>query len=76
MKKVSIVVPVYKSENYIRKLIDSVLNQTYKNIELILVDDESPDSSGKICDEYAKQDNRIIVIHQKTQDAVGLAIQD
>ena len=71
MKKVSIVVPVYKSENYIRKLIDSVLNQTYKNIELILVDDESPDSSGKICDEYAKQDNRIIVIHQKNAGCCG-----
>ena len=71
MKKVSIIVPVYKSENFIRKLIDSVLNQTYKNIELILVDDESPDSSGKICDEYAKQDNRIVVIHQKNAGCCG-----
>lgn len=65
MKKVSIIVPIYKSEKYIEKLIQSVINQTYKNIELILVDDESPDNSGKICDEYAKKDNRIVVIHKK-----------
>lgn len=71
MKKVSIIVPVYKSEIYIRKLIDSILNQTYKNIELILVDDESPDSSGMICDEYAKSDDRIIVIHQKNAGCCG-----
>ncbi len=65
MKKVSIVVPIYKSEAFLPKLIDSVLNQTYKNVELILVDDGSPDNSGKICDEYAKKDNRIVVIHKE-----------
>jgi len=65
MKKVSIVVPVYKSEMYLEKLVDSILNQNYPNIELILVDDESPDNSGKICDEYVQKDNRVVTIHQK-----------
>lgn len=55
MKKVSIVVPVYKSEAFLPKLIDSVLGQSYTNFELILVDDESPDNSGKICDDYAQK---------------------
>lgn len=64
-KKVSIIVPIYKSEPFLPKLIESVLNQTYDNFELILVDDGSPDSSGKICDEYAKKDKRIIVIHKE-----------
>ncbi len=65
MKKVSIVVPVYKSEAFLSKLIDSVLGQSYTNFELILVDDESPDNSGKICDDYAQKDKRILVIHKK-----------
>ncbi|SHK66437.1 glycosyltransferase family 2 protein [Fibrobacter sp. UWH4] len=65
MKKVSIVVPLYKSEPFMNKLVDSVLNQTYQNIELILVDDESPDRCGEIADEYAKKDNRVVVIHKK-----------
>ena len=65
MKKVSIVVPVYKSEAFLPKLIDSVLGQSYTNFELILVDDESPDNSGKICDDYAQKDKRILVIHKK-----------
>ena len=65
MKKVSIVVPLYKSAKYMAKLVDSVLNQTYQNIELILVDDESPDEDGKIADDYAKKDNRVVVIHKK-----------
>lgn len=63
--KVSIIVPIYKSEAFINKLVDSILNQTYKNIELILVDDESPDNCPKICDDYAKKDKRVIVIHKK-----------
>ena len=65
MKKVSIVVPVYKSEAFLPKLIDSVLGQSYTNFELILVDDESPDNSGKLCDDYAQKDKRILVIHKK-----------
>lgn len=63
--KISIIVPVYKVEKYIHKCIDSILNQTFKDFELILVDDGSPDNCGKICDEYAKKDNRIIVIHKE-----------
>ena len=62
---VSIIVPVYKSEMFLEKCIDSILSQTYKNIELILVNDGSPDNSGKICDRYAKEDNRVIVIHKE-----------
>lgn len=65
---VSVIVPVYKVENVLHYCIDSILNQTYKNFELILVDDGSPDNSGEICDEYAKKDNRIKVVHKKTVD--------
>ena len=54
MKKIGIVVPVYNSEIYLKKCIESILDQTYKNIEVILVDDGSTDNSGKICDKYAK----------------------
>lgn len=57
------------------KLIDSVLGQSYTNFELILVDDESPDNSGKICDDYAQKDKRILVIHKKMVDAVMLEIK-
>ena len=62
---VSVIVPVYNSEEYIRACVDSIVNQTYKNLNIILVDDGSTDSSGKICDEYAKKDDRIKVIHKK-----------
>lgn len=62
---VSVVVPIYKVEKYINKCIDSIINQTYKNLEIILVDDGSPDRCPQICDEYAKKDNRIKVIHKK-----------
>lgn len=61
----SIIVPVYKVEEYLDQCITSVLEQTYGDFELILVDDGSPDNSGKICNVYAERDNRIIVIHQK-----------
>ncbi len=62
---ISIIVPVYKVEKYINKCIESILAQTYKDFELILVDDGSPDNSGAICDEYAKKDSRIKVIHKQ-----------
>lgn len=65
MKKVSIIVPVYNVENYISHCIESLINQTYKNIEIILIDDGSTDLSGKICDDYAKKDTRVNVIHKE-----------
>ena len=61
---ISIVIPVYKVEKYLEKCIESVLKQTYTNLQIILVDDGSPDNCGKICDEYAKRDSRIDVIHK------------
>ena len=68
---ISVVVPVYNVENYLRKCVDSILNQTYKNLQIILVDDGSTDSSGNICDEYANRDNRIEVIHKKNGGLVS-----
>ena len=62
---VSIIVPIYKAEKYIRQCLDSILAQTYTKWEAILVNDGSPDNSGKICNEYANKDNRFRVIHQQ-----------
>jgi len=62
---VSVIVPVYNVEEYLSRCIDSIINQTYKNLEIILVDDGSPDGCPKICDEYAKKDKRIKVIHKE-----------
>lgn len=61
---VSIVVPVYKVERFLRPCVDSILSQTYRDIQLILVDDGSPDGCGAICDEYAEKDNRVLALHK------------
>lgn len=78
MEKVSAIVAIYKSEKFLPKLIDSIINQTWQNLEILLVDDGSPDNSGAICDNYASRDDRIRVIHKKNGGAcearnVGLA---
>jgi len=76
--KISIVVPVYNVENELSRCIDSLINQTFKNIEIILVDDGSTDSSPLICDEYSKKDNRIIVVHKSNgglSDARNVGIE-
>ena len=62
---ISVIVPVYKVEEYIYRCVDSILAQSFKDFELILVDDGSPDNCGKICDEYAQKDKRITVIHKE-----------
>lgn len=64
MAKLSIIIPIYNAEEYLRECIDSAVNQTLKDIEIILVDDGATDSSPAICDEYAKNDNRVKVIHK------------
>lgn len=64
-EKISLIVPVYNVEKYLRKCINSILYQTYQNLEIILVDDGSKDKSGEICDEFKNIDDRIIVIHKK-----------
>jgi len=63
--KISVIIPVYKVEPYLNQCVDSVLAQTYENLEVILVDDGSPDNCGAICDEYAKKDRRVKVIHKE-----------
>ncbi|MFQ7292673.1 MAG: glycosyltransferase family 2 protein [Monoglobales bacterium] len=67
MEKISVIIPVYNVEKYLVKCIDSVINQTYTNLEIILVDDGSPDRCPQICDEYAKKDSRVHVIHKKNE---------
>lgn len=66
-EKISVIVPVYNVEKYIEECISSIMRQTFDNLEIILVDDGSTDNSGKICDELAKKDLRINVIHQSNQ---------
>lgn len=65
MKKVSIIIPVYNTERYLRKCVSSVIAQTYQNLEIICIDDGSTDASGRILDELAIEDKRMVVIHQK-----------
>ena len=65
MPTISVIVPVYKVEPYLNRCVDSILRQTYQDFELILVDDGSPDRCGEICDEYARQDSRVHVIHKE-----------
>lgn len=73
--KVSIIVAIYNSAKFLDKLITSIIDQTYKNIEVILVDDGSPDNSGEICDKYAALDSRIKVLHKKMVELVMHAIK-
>lgn len=61
---ISVIVPIYQAERYLPRCLDSILGQTYSELQVILVDDGSPDSSGRICDAYEKKDSRIVVIHQ------------
>ncbi|MDD6201690.1 MAG: glycosyltransferase family 2 protein, partial [Lachnospiraceae bacterium] len=61
---ISVIVPIYNAEKYLKRCVDSIRNQTYSNLEIILVDDGSTDTSGKIADELANSDERILVIHQ------------
>ena len=63
--KVSVVVPIYNVEKYLRECVDSILAQTLEDIEVILVDDGSPDKCGEIVDAYTKKDSRVIAVHQK-----------
>ena len=66
---ITVIVPVYNVEKYLTRCVDSIINQTYKNLEIILVDDGSTDSSPAICDNYAKKDSRINVIHKQNNGA-------
>lgn len=76
---VSVIIPIYKVEKYLPRCVDSIINQTYQNLEIILVDDGSPDNCGKMCDEYAKKDERIKVIHKQNgglSDARNVGIEE
>lgn len=69
--KISIIVPCYKVTDFLPQCVESLMNQSYKDIEIILVDDGSPDDTGKLCDEYAKKDNRIKVVHKQNGGLVS-----
>ena len=71
MELVSMIIPVYGVEVYLGECLETVLNQTYENLEFILIDDESPDHCPEICDQYAQKDERIKVIHQKNGGAAN-----
>ena len=67
MPQISVIVPIYNVESYLNNCITSIINQTFKDLEIILIDDGSTDNSSKICDNYANNDTRIIVIHKKNE---------
>ena len=64
-KLISVIVPIYNVERYLEKCVNSILVQTYSNLEIILVDDGSPDNCPQLCDQLAKKDSRIVVVHKK-----------
>ena len=73
---VSIIVPVYKVEQYLDRCVQSIVNQTYKNLEIILVDDGSPDNCPAMCDDWAAKDSRIRVIHKENGGLSSARMQD
>ena len=70
MPKISIIIPVYNAEKYLKICVDSILNQTFKDFELILIDDGSSDTSKEICEQYIKLDNRVKVIEQSNKGVI------
>src|SRR5574344_1670943 len=68
---ISVIIPIFNAEKYLNRCIDSIISQTYHNLEVILLDDGSTDNSGNICDEYALKDSRIRVIHQSNKGLVA-----
>lgn len=66
MKKITVIVPVYNADVYLEECLDSIIGQSYTNLEIILVNDGSTDNSQKICERYTTQDNRVFLINQKT----------
>ena len=70
-EKISVIVPIYNAESYLQKCIESILNQTYSNIQIILIDDGSIDESGNICDVYSKRDSRVEVYHTENHGLVA-----
>lgn len=76
MDKISIIVPIYNVEKYLSSALDSVVNQTYKNLEVLLIDDGSTDNSSEIAEKYVKKDSRFILLHQKNQGLSGAETRD
>ncbi len=81
MPEISVIVPVYNCEKYLEKCINSILSQTFDDLELILINDGSSDNSGKICDEFKEKDSRVKIVHQKNMGVsvarnVGLDVSE
>lgn len=72
-QQISVIVPVYNAERWLKRCIDSILNQTYTNLEILLIDDGSTDASAQVCDEYESKDVRVIAIHQENYGISGPA---